>query len=72
MILRWDGERGSKETGPDIPARNEPPGRLPPSPFTIGFTFMVGRWELNQMIDEPHEALVTTAWRELHHGKSSS
>jgi hypothetical protein len=68
MVVRWEGDCGLRETVPDITAETKPLGQSPPSPFTICFRFLIGRWELIHQIDEHHEARVLTAWRELHHG----
>lgn len=65
MIARWEGDGGSKETGPDIPAEREPLCPSPPSPFNLAFRFRIQQtYDLIQFINTRLERKAIWArWR---------
>jgi hypothetical protein len=65
VIVRWEGDGGSKETGPDIPAEPEPLRPSPPSPFDLSFRFRIRQThDLIQFINSRLERKAILArWR---------
>lgn len=83
MIMRWEGDGGPRGTVPTSLRSMSPSARplprnigyqmdRPPAPFTIGFRFMVrGKYPIQHLINERHEAHVITARREALRGTST-